>query len=73
LGKKVCRARLLNLGKSVNGGTEIVGVAHERLGRGSWAAVPFWEEFGYTPAVFVRVANAGLTGGKWGWRANFEN
>jgi hypothetical protein len=28
--------------------------------------VPKWEAFGHTPAVFVRVANAGLRGGKAG-------
>ncbi len=28
--------------------------------------VPFWEEMGATPVVFVRVASKGLTGyGEW--------
>jgi hypothetical protein len=43
-----------------------------RFGRGSLGVEPKWEERGYTPAVFVRVANKGVrVYGTWKSIRNF--
>jgi hypothetical protein len=46
----------------LKGKAEITAEKKENArGRGDWG-VPIWEEYPHTPAVFVRVANAGLRG-----------
>jgi len=43
------------------GWASVLAKEYERMGR-VCRRFPFWEWFGYTPVVFVRVANTGLTG-----------
>jgi hypothetical protein len=37
-------------------------VVENARGGGIWWLVPKWEELGYTPGVFVRVASKGVAG-----------